>query len=62
MDFLETPKKIHIFAPDNVKKLIIMKKLFVALVAIAALCACGSGEKKYLDYRGLSMGMPFKTF
>ena len=39
-----------------------MKKLFVALVAIAALCACGSGEKKYLDYRGLSMGMPFKTF
>jgi hypothetical protein len=40
MDFLETPKKIHIFAPDNVKKLIIMKKLFVALVAIAALCAC----------------------
>ena len=39
-----------------------MKKLFVALVAIAALCACGSGEKKYLDYRGLSMGMSFKTF
>ena len=39
-----------------------MKKLFVAVVAIAALCACGSGEKKYLDYRGLSMGMPFKTF
>ena len=39
-----------------------MKKLFVALVAIAALCACGNGEKKYLNYRGLSMGMPFKTF
>jgi hypothetical protein len=39
-----------------------MKKLFIAVVAIAALCACGNGEKKYLDYRGLSMGMPFKTF
>ena len=39
-----------------------MKKLFVAVVAIAALCACGSDEKKNLDYRGLSMGMPFKTF
>ena len=39
-----------------------MKKLFVAVVAIAALCACGSGEKKSLDYRGLSMGMSFKTF
>ena len=39
-----------------------MKKLFVALVAIATFCACGSGEKKYLDYRGLSMGLPFKTF
>ena len=39
-----------------------MKKLFVALVAIAALCACGNSEKKYLNYRGLSMGMPFKTF
>ncbi len=39
-----------------------MKKLFVAVVAIVALCACGNSEKKYLDYRGLSMGMPFKTF
>ena len=39
-----------------------MKKLFVAVVAIAALCACGGGEKKSLDYRGLSMGMSFKTF
>ena len=39
-----------------------MKKLFVALVAIAALCACGNSEKKYLSYRGLSMGLSFKTF
>lgn len=39
-----------------------MKKLFVAVVAIAALCACGGGEKKSLEYRGLSMGMSFKTF
>ena len=39
-----------------------MKKLFIAVMAIAALCACGNAEKKYLDYRGLSMGMPFKTF
>lgn len=39
-----------------------MKKLLLALVAMAALCACGNGEKKYLSYRGLSMGMSFKTF
>lgn len=39
-----------------------MKKLLLAAVAIAALCACGNGEKKNLAYRGLSMGMPFKTF
>jgi len=39
-----------------------MKKLLVAVVAMAALCACGNGEKKNLNYKGLSMGMPFKTF
>ena len=39
-----------------------MKKILVALVAFAAFCACSSGEKKYLEYRGLSMGLPFKTF
>ena len=39
-----------------------MKKLFVAAMAIVALCACSNSEKKSLDYRGLSMGMPFKTF
>ena len=38
-----------------------MKKIFVAFVAIAALCACSS-EKKDLSYRGLSMGLPFQTF
>ena len=38
-----------------------MKHILVALVAIAALCAC-SGEKKDLTYRGLSMGLPFQTF
>ena len=38
-----------------------MKKILVAVMAIAALCACIS-EKKDLSYRGLSMGMPFQTF
>ena len=38
-----------------------MKKILVAVVAIAALCACNS-EKKALSYRGLSMGLPFQTF
>ena len=38
-----------------------MKKIFVALVAFVMLCAC-SGEPEYLNYRGLSMGMPFKAF
>ena len=38
-----------------------MKKVFVALVAFLALCACSS-EPQYLNYRGLSMGMSFKTF
>ena len=39
----------------------IMKKIIVALVAFLALCACSS-EPQYLNYRGLSMGMPFKAF
>ena len=38
-----------------------MKKILVAVVAIAVLCACNS-EKKDLSYRGLSMGLPFQTF
>ena len=38
-----------------------MKKIFVALVAVMALCACNSGEKD-LKYRGLSMALPFETF
>ena len=38
-----------------------MKKIFVALVAVMALCACNSGEKD-LKYRGLSMVLPFQTF
>ena len=38
-----------------------MKKILVAVMAIAALCACNS-EKKDLSYRGLSMGLPFQTF
>ena len=38
-----------------------MKKILVAVVAIAALCACNS-EKKEFSYRGLSMGLPFQTF
>ncbi len=39
----------------------IMKKIFVAIVVAATLFACG-GEKKSLEYRGLSMDMPFKAF
>ena len=38
-----------------------MKKIFVALVAVLALCACSGGEKD-LKYRGLSMALPFQTF
>jgi len=38
-----------------------MKKIFVALVAFATLCGC-NGEKKNLNYRGLSMEMSFKVF
>jgi hypothetical protein len=38
-----------------------MKKIFIVLVAVVALCACSS-EPQYLNYRGLSMGLPFKTF
>ncbi len=39
-----------------------MKKILVAVMALVALCACNSGEKKDLAYRGLSMGLPFQTF
>ena len=39
-----------------------MKNIFVAFVAFLALCACSNGEKKALEYRGLSMSTPFKTF
>ena len=38
-----------------------MKKILLAVVAFLALCACSS-EPEYLNYRGLSMGLPFKTF
>lgn len=38
-----------------------MKKIFVALMAFGMLCACSS-EPVYLNYHGLSMGMPFKAF
>ena len=39
-----------------------MKKIIVAFVVFLALCACGNGEKKALDYHGLSMSIPFRTF
>ena len=39
-----------------------MKKILVACMAFLALCACSNGERKDLDYRGLSMGTPFKAF
>ena len=38
-----------------------MKKIFVAFVAVLALCACNSGEKD-LKYRSLSMALPFQAF
>lgn len=36
-----------------------MKKIIWVFVAAVMMCAC-SGEREYLDYRGLSMGMPAK--
>lgn len=33
-----------------------MKKLFLAAMAVLLMCAC-SGEREYLNYRGMSMGM-----
>ena len=39
-----------------------MKKILVAVMALVALCACNSVEKKDLAFRGLSMGLPFQTF
>ena len=50
--------------PSNSKPVISklqMKKIFVALVAIVAFCACNS-EKKEFSYRGLSMALPFQSF
>ena len=38
-----------------------MKKIFLAFVALIALCACNS-DKKDFAYRGLSMSLPFQTF
>ena len=35
------------------------KKLFLAVMAAVALCACQSG-REYLDFRGLSLGMSAK--
>ena len=37
-----------------------MKKLVFAALAAVAMCAC-SGEREYLDFRGLSMGMSAKA-
>lgn len=34
-----------------------MKKILFAVMATVLMCAC-SGEREYLNYRGLSMGMP----
>ena len=33
-----------------------MKKILLAAMAVLLMCAC-SGERQYLDYRGLSIGM-----
>ncbi len=37
-----------------------MKKIIFAVMAVVALCAC-KGEREYLDFRGLSLGMPAKA-
>ena len=37
-----------------------MKKILLAVVAVIAMCAC-SGEREYLNYRGMSMGMSAKN-
>ena len=36
-----------------------MKKVLLAALAAVLMCAC-SGERQYLDYRGMSMGIPAK--
>ena len=36
-----------------------MKKILLAAMAVLLMCAC-SGEREYLNYRGLSMGMSAK--
>ena len=46
---------------QNYQTSMIMKKILVVVVTFLALCACSS-EPDYLNYRGLSMGMPFKAF
>ena len=37
-----------------------MKKLILAAVIVVSLCAC-KGEREYLDFRGLSLGMSAKA-
>jgi hypothetical protein len=37
-----------------------MKKMFFAAMAIVMLCAC-KGEREYLEFRGLSLGMSAKA-
>jgi hypothetical protein len=37
-----------------------MKKLIFAVMALVALCAC-TGEREYLEFRGLSLGMSAKA-
>ena len=36
-----------------------MKKIMLAAMAVVMMCAC-SGERGYIDYRGMSMGMSAK--
>lgn len=38
-----------------------MKKIFLAVMAVVILCACGSGDGKNFEYRGLSLNQPFKA-
>ena len=41
--------------------MITLKKMMLAAVAAVTLSAC-SGDREYLDYRGVSMATPCKAF
>ena len=58
--FLEVSKKILTFVAVLLIY-VLMKKIFVALVALVALGACSSEPKKF-TYRGIPTDVPFQAF